>query len=63
MFTLDGKEYDEKKLEGGAKIAYNNVSVLATKKQELIHKLEQNKILSEHYSKVLQDNLPKEDKK
>jgi len=22
-----------------------------------------NKILSEHYSKVLQDNLPKEDKK
>ena len=63
MFTLDGKEYDEKKLEGGAKIAYNNVSVLATKKQELLHKLEQNQILSKHYSEVLKNSLPKEDKK
>ena len=63
MFTLDGKEYDEKKLAGGAKIAYNNVSVLATKKQELLHKLEQNQILSKHYSEVLKNSLPKEDKK
>ena len=63
MFTLDGKEYDEKKLEGGAKIAYNNVSVLATKKQELLHKLEQNQILYKHYSEVLKNSLPKEDKK
>ena len=63
MFTLDGKDYDEKKLEGGAKIAYNNVSVLATKKQELLHKLEQNQILSKHYSEVLKNSLPKEDKK
>ena len=63
MFTLDKKEYDEKKLEGGAKIAYNIVSVLATKKQELLHKLEQNQILSKHYSEVLKNSLPKEDKK
>ena len=63
MFTLEGKEYDEKKLEGGAKIAYNNVSVLSTKKQELLHKLEQNQILSKHYSEVLKNSLPKEDKK
>ena len=63
MFTLDGKEYDENKLEGGAKIAFNNVQVLAKEKNNLLHQLEKNKILSEHYSKVLQDNLPKEDKK
>ena len=63
MFTLDGKEYDEKKLEGGARIAYNNISVLTTQKQELLHKIEQNQILSNHYSEVLKNNLPKGDKK
>ena len=54
MFTLDKKEYDETKLDDKGKVAFNNVQVLAKEK---------NKILSEHYSKVLQDNLPKEDKK
>ena len=63
MFTLDGKEYDEKKLEGGARIAYNNISVLTTQKQELLHKIEQNQILSNHYSEVLKTSLPKGDKK
>ena len=63
MFTLDKKEYDETKLDDKGKIAFNNVKVLAKEKNDLLHKLEQNKILSEHYSKVLQDNLPKEDKK
>ena len=63
MFTLDGKEYDEKKLEGGARIAYNNISVLTTQKQELLHKIEQNQILSNHYSEVLKNSLPKGDKK
>jgi hypothetical protein len=29
----------------------------------LLHSIEKNKILSEHYSKVLQENLPKEGKK
>ena len=28
MFTLDGKEFDENKLEGKAKIAFNNVKQL-----------------------------------
>tara|TARA_R110000824_G_scaffold124712_2_gene283487 strand:+ start:704 stop:895 length:192 start_codon:yes stop_codon:yes gene_type:complete len=63
MFTLDGKEFDESKLEGKAKIAFNNVKVLASERDNLLHSLEKNKILSEHYSKVLQDNLPKEGKK
>ena len=63
MFTVDKKEYDETKLEDKGKVAFNNVKVLAKEKNDLLHQLEKNKILSEHYSKVLQDNLPKEDKK
>ena len=59
MFTIDKKEYDEKKLEGKAKIALNNVTVLLNEKNELMHKLEKNKILSEYYSEVLKKNLPK----
>ena len=64
MFTVDGKEHDEKKLEGKAKIAFNNVQVLLNEKTELMHKLEKNNILSEHYTEVLKKNLPNgEDKK
>ena len=63
MFTLDKKEYDETKLNDKGKIAFNIIKVLTKEKNELLHSLEKNKILSEHYSKVLQDNLPKEDKK
>ena len=63
MFTLDKKEYDETKLNDKGKIAFNNIQVLTKEKNDLLHSLEKNKILSEHYSKVLQDNLPKEDKK
>ena len=58
MFTIDKKEYDETKLEGKAKIAFNNVQVLLDEKHNLMHKLEKNKILSEHYSEVLKKNLP-----
>ena len=63
MFTLDKKEYDETKLDEKGKVAFNNVKVLAKEKNDLLHSLEKNKILSEYYSKILQDNLPKEDKK
>ena len=63
MFTLDKKEYDETKLDNKGKVAFNKVKILSSERDNLLHQLENNKILSEHYSKVLQDNLPKEDKK
>ena len=64
MFTIDEKQHDEKKLEGKAKVAFNNIQVLLNEKNDLMHKLEKNKILSEHYSGVLKKNLPNgEDKK
>jgi len=64
MFTIDKKEYDEAKLEGKSKVAFNNVQVLLNEKNDLMHRLEKNKILSEHYSEVLKKNLSNgEDKK
>ena len=64
MFTIDKKEYDEAKLEGKSKVAFNNVQVLLNEKNDLMHRVEKNKILSAHYSEVLKKNLPNgEDKK
>ena len=58
MFTLDEKEYDESKLEGKAKIAFANSKVLLMERNNLIHQLEKNQILTDHYSEVLKKNLP-----
>ena len=64
MFTIDKKEYDEAKLDGKSKVAFNNVQVLLNEKNDLMHRLEKNRILSEHYSEVLKKNLTNgEDKK
>ena len=63
-FTIDKKEYDEAKLEGKSKVAFNNVQVLLNEKNDLMHRFEKNKILSAHYSEVLKKNLSHgEDKK
>ena len=63
-FTIDKKEYDETKLDGKSKVAFNNVQVLLNEKNDLMHRLEKNRILSEHYSEVLKKNLKNgEDKK
>ena len=61
MFTLDGKEFDDNKLEGKAKIAFNNVKQLPEKRNELGSELERNQILMEHYSKIVKDNIPLKD--
>jgi len=58
MFTLDGKEFDENKLEGKAKIAFNNVKQLTEKRNELGSELERNQILMEYYSKIVKDSIP-----
>ncbi len=61
MFTLDGKEFDENKLEGKAKIAFNNVKQLTEKRNELGSELERNQILMEYYSKIVKDSIPIKD--
>ena len=61
MFTLDGKEFDENKLEGKAKIAFNNVKQLTEKRNELAVEVERLSILMEHYAKIVKDNIPLKD--
>ena len=63
MFTLDGKEFDESKLEGKAKIAFNNVKQLIEKRSELAVELERVQVLIGHYSTMVKDNIPIEDSK
>ena len=56
MFTLDKKEYDETKLDDKGKIAFNNVKVLTKEKNDLLHSLEKNKILSNDLYNDMSDN-------
>jgi hypothetical protein len=58
MFTLDGKEFDESKLEGKSKIAFNNVKQLTEKRNELAVELERIQVLIGHYSTIVKDNIP-----
>jgi hypothetical protein len=63
-FTINNKEYDEGKLEGKAKIAFENLKVLQKERDDHILRIERNRILVGHYSKIIEDNLPNgEDKK
>jgi hypothetical protein len=64
MFTFEKKEYDEKKLKGKGKVAFDNITIIQKSKDDLLHKLEQQRILETHYTEVLKANLPNgEDKK
>ena len=63
-FTINSKEYDEGKLEGKAKIAFENLKVLQKERDDFLLRIERNRILVGHYSKIIEDNLPNgEDKK
>ena len=62
MFKLDDKEYDETKLNKEGKFAYAQLQVLATKKNYILSDLNNIEILVNHYSSVLKEELPKEEK-
>tara|TARA_Y100000310_G_scaffold12402_1_gene12782 strand:- start:525 stop:716 length:192 start_codon:yes stop_codon:yes gene_type:complete len=63
VFKINEKEYDETKLEGKAKVAFENLKLLQRERDDFLLKIERNRILVSHYSKIIEDNLPKEDKK
>ena len=63
-FTINNKEYSEEKLEGKAKIAFANLELLQKERDDFLLRIERNRILVGHYSKIIEDNLPNgEDKK
>ena len=63
MFKIEDKEYDETKLEDKGKRALANIQLLAKERDTLLLQLERNKILTEHYTSIVKENLPKEEEK
>ncbi len=63
MFTLDEKEYDESKLNDQGKLALIQMQAIANKRNQLTIQNDVLNVLAEHYTKLLKDNLPKEEKK
>jgi len=63
-FTINNKEYDEKKLGGKARVAFVNLELLQKERDDYLLKIERNRILVGYYSKVVEDNFSNgEDKK
>jgi|TARA_R100001143_G_C3234094_1_gene76084 hypothetical protein len=60
MITIDNKEYDETKLSEKARIAIAQLQLVAKNKYELTWSLQNQEVLQAHYSKVIQEELPKE---
>ena len=60
MFKIEDKEYDETKLEDKGKRALANIQLLAKERDTLLLQLERNKVLTEHYTSIVKENLPKE---
>ena len=63
MFKIENKEYDENKLEDKGKRALANIQLLTKEKDTLLLQLERNKVLTEHYTSIVKENLPKEEEK
>ncbi len=61
MITINNKEYDEEKLSDDAKLAYINIKNLQKDNGNLSLKMNNNNILLQHYSAILEKELPKED--
>ena len=61
MITINNKEYDEEKLSDDAKLAYINIKNLQKDNGNLSLKMNNNNILLQHYSAILEKELSKED--
>jgi len=62
MFKIDDKEHDETKLSDKGKFVFEQLKLLGQKKNSLAADLNNIEILVNHYSSVLKEELPKEEK-
>lgn len=60
MFIIDEKEYDENKLNDQGKVAFVQIQNITNKRNQLALQNDELNVLSEHYGKILKDNLPAE---
>ena len=58
MFTFDGKEYDETKLNQQGQEAYGHLKLIASQELDLQVKINHLSILKAHYTSALKENLP-----
>ena len=62
MFTIDGKEHDEKKMGDKGRIAFAQLQHIARKQSSLNLELQNMMILKNHHEAILNKELPKEKK-
>ena len=61
MFTIDDKEYDENNLTDKGKYAFMQLRNISQEQTTLNLKFDNLKVLSEHYTTSLKEELPKEE--
>ena len=63
MFQFDNVEYDENKLSEEGKVAFVQLQNLAQRRNQLSMEYDNLQILSNHYTSILKEELPKEEAK
>ena len=62
-FKFDDKDYDSDKLSDKGKLQLNKLQALQIKKSDLVSQFSDLQVLEKHYTELLKNELPKEDKK
>ena len=62
MFTLEDKKYDETKMNNEGKVAFVQLNNISNRDAQLNMEKENLKVLAEHYTNILKNNLPEEEK-
>ena len=62
MFTLEDKKYDETKMNNEGKIAFVQLNNIRNRDAQLNMEKENLKVLADHYTNILKNNLPEEEK-
>ena len=63
MFTIDDKEYDENNLTDKGKYVFMQLRNIGQEQTSLNLKFDNLKVLGEHYTSLLKEELPKEENK
>jgi hypothetical protein len=63
MFTFEDKEYDESKLNDKGKVAFVQLQNIMNRNNQIAMEQDQINVLSQHYTEILKNNLPKEEQK
>jgi len=62
MLTIDGKEYDEKKMSDKGRIAFAQLQQIARRQVSLNLELQNMIILKNHHEAILKKEMPKKEK-